>query len=63
MPQPALNATRFGEKGYYNLSLDAKGDPVAEYLQHLRLGVDGVFSDVADTAVEARNAYLAEVGR
>jgi len=51
------------EKGYYNVPLDAKGDPVAEYLQHLRLGVDGVFSDVADTALAARNAYLKEIGR
>jgi len=50
------------EKGYYNLPFDAKGDPVAEYLQHLRLGVDGVFSDVADTALEGRNAYLKEIG-
>lgn len=51
------------EKGYYNVPFDAKADPVAEYLQHFRLGVDGVFSDVADTALEARNAYLKEIGR
>ena len=51
------------EKGYYNLPFDAKGDPVAEYLQHFRLGVDGVFSDVADTALAGRNAYLKEIGR
>jgi glycerophosphoryl diester phosphodiesterase len=50
------------EKGYYNVPFDAKGDPVAEYLQHFRLGVDGVFSDVADTALEGRNAYLKEIG-
>lgn len=51
------------EKGYYNVPFDAKADPIAEYLQHFRLGVDGVFSDVADTALEARNAYLKEIGR
>ena len=45
------------------LALDYKGDPKAEYLQHFRLGVDGVFSDFADTAVAARATYLAETGR
>jgi len=29
-------------------------DPVKEYLQFYRLGVDGVFSDFGDTAVRAR---------
>ncbi len=33
---------------------DYKGDPVNEYLQLYQLGVDGVFSDFADTAVAAR---------
>jgi glycerophosphoryl diester phosphodiesterase len=32
------------------------GDPVAEYLQFYRLGVDGVFSDFPDTALRARAA-------
>lgn len=50
------------ERGYYNLPLDAAGDPVAEYLTHFRLGVDGVFSDFADTALEARAKYLKERG-
>ena len=45
------------------LAADYKGDPKAEYLQHFRLGVDGIFSDFADTAVAARAAYLAETGR
>ena len=45
------------------LALDYKGDPQAEYLQHFRLGVDGVFSDFTDTAVAARAAYLKETGR
>ena len=50
------------ERGYYNLPLDALGDPVAEYLTHFRLGVDGVFSDQADTGLEARLRYLKEMG-
>jgi len=28
-----------------------KGNPVEEYLQFYKLGIDGVFSDFADTAV------------
>lgn len=48
---------------YYNLTHDMNGDPVNEYLQHYRLGVDGVFSDQADTAVAARAKYLKELGR
>ncbi len=50
------------ERGYYNLPLDAAGDPVAEYLTHFRLGVDGVFTDFADTALEARARFLKEKG-
>jgi len=33
---------------------DYAGNPVSEYLQFYRLGIDGVFSDFADTAVAAR---------
>jgi len=33
---------------------DYKGNPVEEYLQFYDLGIDGVFSDFADTAVVAR---------
>jgi glycerophosphoryl diester phosphodiesterase len=33
---------------------DYGGNPVDEYLQFYRLGIDGVFSDFADTAVAAR---------
>ena len=51
------------ERGYYNLPLDAAGDPVAEYLTHFRLGVDGVFSDFADTALEARARFAQERGQ
>ena len=50
------------ERGYYNLPLDAAGDPKVEYLTHYRLGVDGVFSDFADTAIEARSVYAKERG-
>jgi len=34
--------------------LDDGGNPVNEYLRFFELGVDGVFSDFADTAVAAR---------
>ena len=37
------------------LAADYRLDPVQEYLQFYRLGVDGVFSDFGDTAVRARN--------
>jgi glycerophosphoryl diester phosphodiesterase len=40
-----------------------KGDPVAEYLAFFRAGIDGVFSDFANTAFAARQAYLKETGR
>ena len=45
------------------LAFDYNKDPKAEYLQFYRLGVDGVFSDSTDTAVEARQTYLKELGR
>lgn len=40
-----------------------KGDPSAEYLQYFRAGVDGVFTDFANTGFAARAAYLKETGR
>jgi len=40
-----------------------KGDPVAEYLPYFRAGIDGVFTDFANTGVAARTAYLKETGR
>lgn len=40
-----------------------KGDPVAEYLAFYRAGIDGVFTDFANTGVAARTAYLKELGR
>ena len=39
----------------YTLTQDMNGDPKNEYLQHFRLGVDGVFSDFTDTAKAARD--------
>ena len=45
------------------LTADLKGDPKAEYLLYYRLGIDGLFSDFADTAIQARAAYLSELGR
>ena len=33
---------------------DHAGNPVNEYLQFYRLGIDGVFSDFTDTAIVAR---------
>lgn len=40
-----------------------KGDPVAEYRAFFTAGVDGVFSDFANTAFAARKSYLATTGR
>ena len=34
---------------------DAKGDAFTEYEMLLDLGVDGIFSDYTDTAVQARD--------
>jgi len=44
------------------LAADYKGDPKREYRQFFALGVDGLFSDFADTALAARAAYLKEAG-
>ena len=45
------------------LAADYKGDPALEYKHVFALGVDGLFSDFADTALAARAAYLKEAGR
>jgi glycerophosphoryl diester phosphodiesterase len=45
------------------LAFDYNKDPKAEYLQFYRLGLDGLFSDFPDTALEARGSYLRELGR
>jgi glycerophosphoryl diester phosphodiesterase len=41
---------------------DYAGNPVNEYLQFYRLGIDGVFSDFADTAVASRLLFDLEQG-
>jgi glycerophosphoryl diester phosphodiesterase len=49
------------EKKY--LAASYNGDPAGEYLQFFRLGVDGVFTDFANTGFASRAAYLRELGR
>jgi glycerophosphoryl diester phosphodiesterase len=49
------------EKKY--LAASYNGDPAGEYLQFFRLGVDGVFTDFANTGFASRTAYLRELGR
>jgi glycerophosphoryl diester phosphodiesterase len=50
----------FRNEGRY-LAADYNGDPNLEYQQFFKLGVDGVFSDFPDTAVAARNEFVASV--
>jgi glycerophosphoryl diester phosphodiesterase len=38
------------------------GNPQAEFLQFYRAGIDGVFTDFANTGVAARAVYLKETG-
>ena len=45
------------------LAFDYNRDPKTEYLQFYRLGLDGLFSDFPDTAIEARASYLRELNR
>jgi glycerophosphoryl diester phosphodiesterase len=45
------------------LTADANKDPKTEYLLYYRLGIDGLFSDFADTAIAARSIYATELGR
>ena len=44
------------------LAIDYKGDPKLEYKQYFGLGLDGLFSDFADTALTARAEFLKEKG-
>ncbi len=44
------------------LALDYKGDPKAEYKQFFALGLDGLFTDFADTALVARAEFLRQQG-
>ena len=40
-----------------------KGDPTAEFLAYFRAGVDGVFTDFANTGFAARATFLRQTGR
>lgn len=40
------------------LAPDYKNGRPREYLQFFKLGVDGLFSDFADSAVKARDLYM-----
>ncbi|MEI9937533.1 MAG: glycerophosphodiester phosphodiesterase family protein [Pseudomonadota bacterium] len=40
-----------------------KGDPMAEYIQFFKAGIDGVFTDFANTGFAARAEFLKEMGR
>ena len=40
------------------LASDYKGNPVNEYLAFYEAGVDGLFSDFADSAVVARSLWV-----
>ena len=44
------------------LASDYAGDPIAEYMQFYELGVDGLFSDFADTAFAARELFWLKTG-
>lgn len=44
------------------LAANYKGDPKQEYLQFYALGLDGLFTDFTDTALQARDEYLRQVG-
>lgn len=44
------------------LAIDYRGDPKLEYKQFFALGIDGLFTDFADTALAARAEFLKEKG-
>jgi glycerophosphoryl diester phosphodiesterase len=46
----------------FRLSPDYNGNPINEYLHYYELGVDGVFSDFADTAFTARELFRLDHG-
>ena len=52
-----IHAWTFRNEAHY-LAHDYAGNAEAEYLRFFALGVDGVFSDFADTAVHAREAFV-----
>jgi len=51
----ALHPWTFRNEDRY-LAIDYNGDSKAEYRQFFNLGVDGLFSDFSDTAVQVRNS-------
>ena len=52
-----VHAYTFRSEERYLLK-DYNKDPEQEYLEFFKLGVDGVFTDVADDAVKAKQAFL-----
>ncbi len=40
-----------------------QGDPMAEYIQFSKAGIDGVFTDFATTGFAARAEFLKDLGR
>ena len=46
----------------FRLNPDYNGNPVNEYLRYYELGVDGLFSDFADTAFTARELFRLQHG-
>ncbi|MES2102598.1 MAG: glycerophosphodiester phosphodiesterase family protein [Pseudomonadota bacterium] len=57
-----VHSYTFRNEGKYLAGI-YKGDPMPEYLDFYRAGIDGVFSDFSNTAFAARTAYLRETGR
>ena len=57
-----VHAYTFRDEARYLTASDS-GDPKREYLRFFELGVDGVFTDHAATAFQARAMYLAQSGQ
>ncbi|WP_338847277.1 glycerophosphodiester phosphodiesterase [Massilia sp. W12] len=45
------------------LTANLNNDPLAEYKQFYQLGVDGLFTDFTDTALQARKDFLSGIGQ
>jgi glycerophosphoryl diester phosphodiesterase len=56
-----VHSYTFRNEGKY-LAGFYKGDPTAEFLTYFRAGIDGVFTDFANTGFAARAVYMKEVG-
>ena len=61
-PRPARRHSWTFRNEPHLLAAHYGGDPLREYQQFFRLGVDGVFSDFSDTAVEARRRFAHDDG-